>query len=264
MSDNVTIHNGHCSYHGPAGKAPAWAARVAINDLHPPAPTIPMQIVPGPVPAQRVPDGASIAPELSGVGAHESHATRNENTFALKRNLSAPGSVRAHVTNAQSGREVSENLPGVGNTVPPVPLVRFEDQGEAFEAGFQEGRKAETAAQDEIIVSALLRLLRDIDRQKCPDVWAVMGLIRDLSPREGLVLIQRERQAVARAERAERRLAELRAEYERLGKEAYELGNMEICVRKCAERAEMDLAVLRLRVQDGSPHDHRTEQQVGV
>ncbi|RRH72013.1 hypothetical protein [Falsigemmobacter faecalis] len=24
MSDTVTIHNGHCSYHGPADKAPAW------------------------------------------------------------------------------------------------------------------------------------------------------------------------------------------------------------------------------------------------
>lgn len=33
MSDTVTIHNGYCSYHGPAEKAPAWAPNVLKSDV---------------------------------------------------------------------------------------------------------------------------------------------------------------------------------------------------------------------------------------
>lgn len=140
MSDTVTIHNGHCTYHGPANKAPVWAARGAITDPQPPAPTMSLQIDPGPVPAQRVPDGASIAPELCGVGAHESHATRNENTFALKRNLSAPSSVHTRSGNACSAQSAASKPPQVGNTIPvPAPLTSFEDTTHAWEEGYRAG-----------------------------------------------------------------------------------------------------------------------------
>lgn len=139
MSDTVTIHNGHCSYHGPADKAPVWAARVAINDLHPPAPTIPMQIVPGPMPAQRVPDGASIASEFSGVGAHESHATRNEKALVLERKLSAPGSVHTHDQPMVEGApsQVRKSLPKVSDV--PAPETSFEDTTHAWEEGYRAG-----------------------------------------------------------------------------------------------------------------------------
>jgi len=216
MSDTVTIHNGHCSYHGPANKAPVWAARGAITDLQPPAPTMSLQIDPGPVPAQRVPDGASIAPELSGVGAHESHATRNEKALVLERKLSAPGSVHTHDQPMVEGApsQVRKSLPKVSDV--PAPKTSFEDTTHAWEEGYRAGRAEGEEKAQAISLTAYARAAKAILSSKT--VHEAGAALRVLVPKDANEWLEAmvERRVEGRAKELAERNRELSAENKRL------------------------------------------------
>lgn len=139
MSDTVIIHNGHCSYHGPADKAPIWATREAITEPQHPAPTISPQIDLGPVPAQIVSEGRSATPELFGEGAHENQLTCNGDVITFARKADALSSVRTWASNATSGQSAPQRNCAIGDSV-PTPLTSFEDTTHAWEEGYRAGQ----------------------------------------------------------------------------------------------------------------------------